>query len=312
MTSTFRFSPHPSVPFRDMKALARCRRIDRARMTRHRNPKFRIRVAADADVEFMWVTEIFQRIAQSAGQRDRQLVLILPNPCPSYRHVARLLNACDVDCRHLRLFAMDEYANEDGEVAPASWRQSFGYAMLHDFVYQLDESRRPPAKQVTTFTTKNIKDYSRLIEDAGHADAVYTGPGWTGHLAFVEPDAPEFDLPLDQWKQAGARITTLSPFTLAQNSLHGAFGKSGDLAAMPPKAATIGPREVVNARYRMDIHSIGVHGTSTSWQRMATRLCLHGPVTPRIPGSIHQLLETDVIVSETAAMNIEPDWEKGY
>jgi glucosamine-6-phosphate deaminase len=45
---------------------------------------------------------------------------------------------------------------------------------------------------------------------------------------------------------------------------------------------------------------------------LITRLCLHGPVTPRLPTSIHQLLKTDWIVSETAAADIEDDFEKGY
>jgi len=31
-----------------------------------------------------------------------------------------------------------------------------------------------------------------MIEDAGGADICYSGPGWTGHVAFVDPDAPEF------------------------------------------------------------------------------------------------------------------------
>lgn len=307
----FSYQPHPSVPFRDVKAIERCRKITRAQIAKHKNKDLHIQVVKDSDVEFIWVTEMVQRIAAAAIE-GRPLVLILPNPCPLYRQVARLLNALHIDCKHLRLFAMDEYANEKGEVAPATWKQSFGYAMLNDFVYQLDESRRPAAKHVHYFTTKNVNDYGKMIEDAGNADAVYTGPGWTGHLAFVEPDAPEFDAPLKEWMTFGPRVCTLSPFTLAQNSMHGAFGKSGDLAAVPPKAATIGPREVVNANYRMDVHAISVHGTTTSWQRMVTRLCLHGPVTPRLPTSIHQLLKSDIIVSETAAMNVEPDWEKGY
>ena len=309
--SKFRFSPSLSVPFRDTKALERCRRIKRENIGKHRNPGFNITVAKDHDVEFMWVTEMFHRI-KTAGDEGRKLVLILPNPCPTYRHVARLINAFKVDCSHLRLFAMDEYANEHGEVAPASWPQGFGYAMLHHLVYQIDANLRPAPKQITLFTTKNINDYGRMIADEGGADAVYTGPGWTGHLAFIEPDAPEFDAPLKQWMKMGPRICTLSPYTLAQNSMHGSFGMSGDIAAVPPKAATIGPAEVINAKYRMDIHSITIHGTATSWQRMMTRLCLHGPVTPRLPTSIHQLLTTDVIVSETAARNIEPDWEKEY
>ena len=63
----------------------------------------------------------------------------------------------------------------------------------------------------------------------------------------------------------------------------------------------------------MDMHALTTDGTANvSWQRMISRLCLHGPVTPKLPTSLHQLLKTDVIVSEAIARNIEPDWDKGY
>jgi len=268
-------------------------------------------VVKDCDVEFIFVSDMFHRIKTSADER-RQLVLILPNPCPSYRHVARLINLFKVDCRHVHLFAMDEYADEEGRIAPETWRPGFGYAMLHNMYYSIEEPLRMPRKQVHVFTNENIKDYGRMIADLGNADMVYSGPGWTGHVAFIEPDAPEFDAPLEEWKKMGPRICTLSPFTLAQNSMHGSFGMSGDLAAVPPKAATIGPAEIINAKNRIEQHALTVHGTATSWQRLMTRLCLHGPVTPRLPTSIHQALRTDCYISESSARNIEPDWDKGY
>ena len=71
---------------------------------------------------------------------------------------------------------------------------------------------------------------------------------------------------------------------------------------MPPKAATIGPADVVRAKERMEFHSLTTMGTVSSWQRMVSRLILHGPVTPYVPGSILQLLETTVYVSESIAM----------
>src|SRR5690606_13812943 len=114
------------------------------------------------------------------------------------------------------------------------------------------------------------------------------------------------------WKQMGARVCTLHPLTIAQNSLHGSFGMSGDLTAVPPKAATIGPADVIAAKHRIDSHAITIDGSFASWQRMITRLCLHGPVTPQVPGSLLQTLRTDVWVSEAAAANIEPYWDKGY
>src|SRR5512133_2647666 len=152
-----------------------------------------------------------------------------------------------------------------------------------------------------------------MIADGGGADGCYSGPGWAGHLAFIDPNAPECSArSLEEWKQLGPRVCTLHPLTIAQNSLHGSFGMSGDLAAVPPKAATIGPAEVIAAKHRIDISAITVHGTATAWQRMICRLCLHGPVTPQLPTSIHQLLRTDSYVSDVIAQDIEPDWDKGY
>jgi glucosamine-6-phosphate deaminase len=311
MAAEFRYAPSKYVPFRDTDAIARCRAIRREDIDKHPNKDLRIRVVKDADVPFIVLAEMVGRIV-NAARAGRQLVMILPNPVPLYRHVARVLNVIKQDCKHLHLFAMDEYANEKDEIAPDTWEYGFGYAMKKNFVASLDPQLRPPEKQVHVFTDANLKDYGTMITDLGGADWCYSGPGWTGHLAFVEPDAPEFDAPLEEWKKMGPRICTLSPFTLAQNSLHGSFGMSGDLSAVPPKAATIGPAQVIEAKSRIDIHALGVHGTPTSWQRLITRLCLHGPVTPKVPGSIHQLLKTDVCVSETSAMNIEPNWDKGY
>lgn len=37
----------------------------------------------------------------------------------------------------------------------------------------------------------------KVVKDGG-ADICYSGPSWTGHLAFIEPDAPELQAPLDR------------------------------------------------------------------------------------------------------------------
>ena len=307
----FRYSPSEWVPFRDVEALERCRKIKREDIEKHPNPDFKIKVVPDADVAYIFVTDMFYRI-KSAADAGEKVVLILPNPVPLYRQVARLINRFRVNCRHVHAFAMDEYANEDGVIAPADWPLGFMHALLKYFYAEIDEDLRPPREQITGPTNKNIDDYGKMIADLGGADMCYSGPGWTGHLAFIEPDAPEFDAPLEEWKQMGTRVCTLSPFTLAQNSLHGSFGMSGDIAAVPPKAATIGPAEVIASKSRIDMCALTIHGTATTWQRLMARLVTHGPVTPELPTSIHQILRTDCYVSESIAANIEPDWEKGY
>ncbi len=310
-TGGFEYSPSQYVPFRDEKVLDKVRKIKREDITRHPNPDFKIRVIKDDDLGFIFVSDMFRRIKESADD-NKKLVLILPNPVPLYRQVACLINMFRVNCKNLHVFTMDEYANENGEVAPEEWPLGFMCALKKYFYDQIEENLRPPEKQVIGPTTKNINDYGKMIADMGGADMCYSGPGWTGHLAFIEPDAPEFQAPLEQWKKMGPRIVTLSPFTLAQNSLHGSFGKSGDIALVPPKAATIGPAEVIASKARMDMNGLTVHGTTTSWQRLTTRLAAHGPVTPLLPTSIHQTLRTDFYITETIAQDIEPDWDKGY
>lgn len=310
-TRSFKFAPAECIPFRDTNAIARVRNIKRADITKHRNPNFRITVIPDAEIEFTWITDMFFRI-KSAMEAGRQFVAIMPNPWPGYAKLAAMLNRARIDCRRLHTFNMDEYADENGRIAPESWEFGFGHAFKKYFWAQLEPELRPAEKQIHIFTDRNLKDYGQKLADLGGADICYSGPGWTGHLAFIEPDAPEFAGSIKEWKRMGPRICTLSPFTIAQNSLHGCFGMSGDLCAVPPKAATIGPAEVIAAKHRIDMHAITVDGSFASWQRLTTRLVLHGPVTPLVPESILQTLRTDVWISETCAEDIKPHWDKGY
>lgn len=309
--STFNFDPSPHVPFRDMAAIERCRAITRADIATHANQDFRIRVVPDDDLRFLWLSDIYLRL-KATREAGTPCVMLLPNPWPGYKHAARLINASRLDCRHAWFFAMDEYADQDGRVAPPDWNKGFTWALRTFFWKEIDEDLRPPLSQVIGPTNANLPHYLDLMNDAGGLDISYTGPGWTGHLAFCEPDAPEFDASLEEWKQMGARICTLSPFTIAQNSLHGCFGYSGDLSRVPPKAATVGPKEVIAARHRWEMAGITVAGSATSWQRMIARLCYHGPVTPRLPASIHQTLRTDCYLTESIAADIEDTWDKGY
>jgi len=312
MKSGFDFSPASFVPFRDKAAVERVRAIPRAKLTEHANPDFRIRILPDAELEPLWIADMFERIRRSSEAGER-FVMIAPNPWPSYDKVARLINEHRVSCHHLHTFNMDEYANEHGDIAPESWAFGFGHAFKKFFYANIDADLRPPENQIHGLSNENIGHYGKMLADLGGADICYSGPGWTGHLAFIEPDAPEFAAAsFEEWKKMGPRVCTLSPFTIAQNSLHGCFGASGDLTAVPPKAATIGPAEVVGAKHRIDQHGITVGGGFHSWQRLTSRLVLHGPVTPLVPESLLQTLRTDVWVSESIAQDIEVRWDLGY
>ena len=311
-TAEFKYDPSQHVPFRDKAVLEKMRDITREDILNH--PTLNTRIVKDKDALIQFVSDMYLRIKE-AMEAGEKLVMIIPQPWSHYKVVANLLNRSKVDCRNLHTFNMDEYADQDGNIAPENWEYGFTHALKKYFYNELDPSLRPPENQMVGITNENFEDYGQMITDLGGADICYAGPGWTGHFGFIDPDAPEVPMDLEEFKQLGPTKVTLSPFTLAQNSLHGCFGASGDIAAVPPRAATIGPAQFLEAKYTSNGYGISVHGTTTSWQRLVARLCLFGPVTPLVPDSIVQLRRPgtgEVRVSENIARKIEVDWDKGY
>lgn len=302
MSSAFHVTPASFVPFRDAEVLERCRNIRREDMETHPNPDFKIHIVKD--VQSIFVADVFTRIKMS-DDLDQKVVMIFPNPWPAaYANVALLCNKFNVNCRNVHTFNMDEWADEDGNVAPLTYRAGLGYAFLNTFYKNLREDLRPNIEQIHCFTDENYRDYSKIIEEVGEggADVCYSATGWPGHTAFIDPDTTEFHADsLEEFLTLGSRLVTQHPLTIAENSLFEVFGCSGDVAAVPPKAVTIGPRDIAHARERFEMHSLTELGEVTSWQRMISRLTLYGPVTQQVPASILQLFKTDVYVSEGIA-----------
>lgn len=291
------------IDFRDSAECDRVRRISRTEIAQHANPDFRIRVV-DEPAEFYeaFATDLVDRI-RAARDESRTFVAILPvGPMPQYELAVRLINAERLSLAHVHTFNMDEYANEDGVTAPISWPGSFQRAMQERFFALIDADLRPPESQTHFPTTEVIGDYSARLEELGGADVCYGGIGWCGHIAFWESHLGHaFDGDIEAYKQAGARLVELHPITIMQNALH-SFG--GDWSWVPPKANTIGPREILGARHR-SFWLDGDLGGGVSWQRFIARLVAHGPVSEFVPGSILQTARTDYTILGGVADDVE-------
>jgi glucosamine-6-phosphate deaminase len=301
--SDFEYDLATFISFRDRAACERVRRISRDQLTSHANPDFRIRVVDDPD-EFYgaFAADIVDRI-RLARDEGRPFVGIFPvGPMPQYAIAARAINEERLSLAHVHTFNMDEYADENGVTAPLSWPGSFQRAMWERFFDLVDPELRPPEEQIHFPTSDAIAGYSARIEELGGADVCYGGIGWCGHIAFWESHlGAEFDGDLDAYKAAGARLVELHPMTIMQNALH-SFG--GDWSWVPPKANTIGPREILGARHR-SFWLDGDLGGGVSWQRFIARLVAHGPVSEFVPGSILQTARTDYTILGNVADDVE-------
>ncbi len=311
----FKFTPEDYVPFKDRELCEKLRLMsgtDLEKREPHWHPEFDVKVMLNPHP--VLIATLFTRL-KAASEAGRKFSMILGNPEPdTYIPLAKLINYFKVDCSKVSVFAMDEWADEAGNIAPLSYKASFSRSLLKYFFYEIDEKLRMPLKQIYYPTNENFGHYSKLIHDVseGGADICSSSPGWTGHMAFIDPVEPFLSDDIEEWLNMEASLIKLHPLTVAQNSLHGVFGQSGYLAAVPPYAATIGPVDVKRAKERIEVHALETNGTFSSWQRMTSRLVLHGPVTPLVPSSMLQVMKTQVYVSESLAAPFDC-WDKvGY
>ena len=305
MSAGFEYAMARFLPFRDKAVCERVRKIKREDLCTHPNANFKIRIIEDETAfQFAFIVDIVAGIRRSL-EAGRQYVMILPAPNPQYAFAAHMINELNISCRHVHTFNMDEYADQDGNTAPADWKGGFQYWMWHDLFGRIRPELRMPQEQIHFPSSENVKDYSRMLEDMGGADVCYGGVGWAGHLAFFEPHlGVEFGDDIDAYLQAGARIVDLHPITICQNCLYADAGSAGDWSWVPPKAATIGPKDIAGAKCVSSWN--GFRAGEGVWQRFITRLAAHGPVTPLVPASILQILNSEMILSGLVAADCSP------
>lgn len=299
----FDFQPASWLPSRNVEILDKVRNIKREDMEYTNENGYSVRVVIDPTV--ILAQDIFHRIYLS-DVMDKHLTMIFPNQWPGvYSAVAEMINRYNVNCRNVDAFAMDEWADQDGNVAPLTYGAGLGFSFRKHFYGKIREDLRPDVEHWHVFTNENKEDnvYSSIIEEVGDggADVIYSATGWPGHTAFIDPGVKEFQADsLEEFCKLGSRVTTQMPLTICENSLFAPMGASGDVWAVPPRAATIGPRDVVNARERFEIHTF-VNPGGDSWQRMISRIELYGPISMECPASIMRLGKGVCYVSEAIA-----------
>jgi len=299
-------SPASWLPYRDAKILSKIRDIhyiDREGST-FENPDFTMKIVNDATNYF--AADLFHRIRMS-DDNDKKLTIILPSPENAvYISVADILNMNHVSARNVHVFFLSEYANENGEVAPVDSRYSRTADFMRYFYERLEPSLRMPEDHIHLITTKNISYYSDLIDDCGNggADVTYTSVGWTCRIAGIDPvDCYRTDS-TEEFLTFGSAVVTPTEESIAEDSLHGMFGCSGDIANVPPRIATIGPRDIAHARDHVELQFKTHYGAPALWQRMSSRQMLFAPVTPAIPASILRLFKGIAYVNTEIAVDL--------
>ena len=163
----FDFNPPEWLPVQDKTGLEYCRNIKREEMEITNENGYSIRVVPHPCSAI--ACELFDRIYKSDVE-DKKTVIIFPNSWKTVNTaVAEMCNKFNVSARNIHAFCMDEYADENGNVAPISWYRSLGGHFMNEFYMAFREDLRPPLKQIHYYTNENINCYSDMIEEEGKA-----------------------------------------------------------------------------------------------------------------------------------------------
>ena len=300
--SLFDFKPSAWLPTQDKTVLEYCRNIKREEMETTNENGYSIRVVPHPSSAV--ACELFERIYKSDVE-DKKTVIVFPNSWKFiYTSVAEMCNTFNVSARNIHAFCMDEYADENGNVAPISWYRSLGGHFMSEFYLKFREDLRPPLKQMHYYTNENIGCYSDMIaeEGDGGADLILSATGCVGHTAFIDPHTKAFKADnLEDFLKIKAGFVDNHRLTVQQNS-----GGGSALWHTPRYSVSIGPYDVINARDHLERHDLQSVGGYSSWERMISRLQLYGPVCMEVPASIYQLTKGTIYVSEEMARPIEP------
>lgn len=203
---------------------------------------------------------------QRAGCPTR---LILPvGPVGHFPILAELCNREQISWAHVHAFFMDEYCDWQGRLIPAEHPLSFrGFAQRALFA-KLRADLTIPATQLHFPDPAHIDGISAEIARVGGIDTCYGGIGIHGHIAFNEPPISRwFTLTPAEFKAGKTRLVQLAPETMVMNAARAA---SGNLAALPPLAVTLGMADILAAR------RIRLYCQGGVWQRTVLRIALFG------------------------------------
>ena len=298
----FKFAPAEWLPFQDEDVILSAMRenfYERAGKN-FENPDFELKIVPD--VHNYFAVDLMQRIRMS-DVKNEKLVVILPSPENAvFISITEALNKFKISCRNVHIFFLYEYANEEGKVAP--WQSPYsrsGHFMKY-FYNRLDASLRMPMEQIHFWTEANIDTYSDEIAALGGADVAYTALSWSGGIGAIDPESFPAES-VDEFVAMGSRLVTPMAEMIAHDSLRGMFGCAGDIGNVPPRAVTVGPRDLMAAKDWIDVEYLTACGGSVAHQKFPLRLAMFGPISPKIPGSIMRLHKGICYLTDDVAKN---------
>lgn len=241
----------------------------------HRGHNVSLTIVADPAALARRMAEDILHVIRTSASTGRGATLIIPvGPVDQFPILAELINREGLPLRDTVLINMDEYLTDDDAWLPLEHPLSFRAFMQRGFYDLLDRRLAPPPHNRVFPDPADLDAIPRLIAERGGVDACFGGIGINGHIAFNEPPEPGESVDVDAFAALPTRVLSLSRETRTIN----ANTVGGSLEVIPRRCATVGMREILDAR------EIRLY-CNRPWQSAVIRRILFGPITPDSPAS---------------------------
>ncbi len=197
------------------------------------------------------------------------------SPVGTYKELAKMYEAGDVDFKDVTSVNLDEYVGLDG-----THDQSYRYFMNTNLFshINIDIAKTYVPNGCAENIAEEGKKYDELIKALGGIDLQLLGIGYDGHIGFNEPE--EFFV-------KETHLVNLDESTIDANARF--FQSRNDV---PKSAVTMGMMSIMNARKILLI-------ANGAKKEAILKKAMYGAIDPKVPASILQLHpDVTVIYSE--------------
>lgn len=223
-----------------------------------------------------WAAEdMFAELKSKISARQPTRWILPCGPTGQYPMFAKLVNDARINLKDLHVFHMDDLLDWQTRLLPLEHPLSYQGWMRREFYDTVDPKLAVPENQRHFPDPNHIDSVSEAIQAVGGVDAMYTGIGYHGHIAYNEPPyTPWQSITQEEYRQSKSRILPINVDTIIAISQREMGGCS---QVVPPMGITIGMRDMLSAK-RIRLLSI-----TGAWKRSVLRIALFGPVMVEYP-----------------------------
>ena len=277
-------------------------RIPVKELENHPDLKIKLKILDTKDEVYRWAAEDLLNEVKANNKAGKPTRWILPcGPTEQYPIFARMVNEQGISLKNVHVFHMDDLLTWETRPLPLDHPLSYQGWMRRLLYNNIDAEYTIPEEQRHFPNPFDIDAVSRAIEAVGGTDAMYTGVGYHGHIAYNEtPYDPWRTITTEEFLNSKSRILPINVDTTIAISQREMGGCSH---VVPPLGITIGMKDMLGAKR---IRLLSVTGT---WKQTVLRIALFGPQTIEYPVTFVQRHADAMLVVDHETIDV-PDWLK--